>query len=64
MTLAVNPIEVSQAVVEWNSPWQSFYEPNLFIGVAGGDCSSPNWNATNDKNNNNKVLCFFQFQFL
>ena len=27
MTHAVNPIEVLQAVDEWNFPKQSFYEP-------------------------------------
>ena len=37
----------------------------LVIGVAGGGQNlCPYWNATNDKNNNNKALCFLQFQFL
>ena len=36
--------------------------PRHMRSQGGGETApTPNWNATNDKNNNNKALCFFQF---
>ena len=61
MTPAVNPKEVLQACSRrMEFPMTKFLWTYLFIGVArGGNRPYPNWNATNDKNNNNKALCFF-----
>ena len=62
MTPAVNPLQVLQAVDEWNFPWEAFKNlPRHRRSQGGGQNRPPNWNATNDKNKNNKAACFFQF---